>query len=308
MAQYFYDPADDTVGSPPVGWTSEYETFGTLNVANDGTRNYVETARSTNTTAHAISYDAVGDVTDVEVFALIVEPVDMSGFERHALVFLRGTGSSDATANAYAVGTYGGTDGTSEVAIRRNRFLTGTFNGDQVQESFVRTTLTPYAVRLNITSTTISSKYWTPADPWGDPTADEPANWTGTSNASDITGAGFVGWGGYIFSPTAANSPRLYAFGVGTAGDPAPSAAATNQLSTPTGFTFTAGSAVRTLDGSWNVVSGAATYDWQVEKDVSGGWTAFQSGNTASTAFQITDVDGVDWGTTYRGRVRAVPA
>ena len=77
-------------------------------------------------------------------------------------------------------------------------------------------------------------------------------------------------------------------------------------LDTPTNFTFTAHGSLRQLDGSWSAVSGAESYDWEVEVD-DGGYTAFGSGSTAGTSFQLDDGDGVDWQTNYRGRVRANP-
>ena len=79
----------------------------------------------------------------------------------------------------------------------------------------------------------------------------------------------------------------------------------TATLNIPTGFAFTAGSGSRQLDGSWNAVSGADGYEWEVQRDASGSWEPFTSGSGAGTSFQLTDTDGVDWGETYRARVRA---
>jgi hypothetical protein len=78
-----------------------------------------------------------------------------------------------------------------------------------------------------------------------------------------------------------------------------------SQLATPTGFTFTT-AAGPALNGAWSSVSGAATYDFQVDRWTGSTWTAFASGNTASTSF--TETSGVAYSTQYRSRVRAVPA
>ena len=82
--------------------------------------------------------------------------------------------------------------------------------------------------------------------------------------------------------------------------------AAAVQLATPGNFTFTASGVSRQLDGAWDAVSGA-DYEWQVQRSDDGVWVAFQSDTTSATSFQLTDTDGVGWGKTYRGRVRAVP-
>jgi hypothetical protein len=55
-------------------------------------------------------------------------------------------------------------------------------------------------------------------------------------------------------------------------------------------------------------VSGAATYDYEVLRWTGSTWAAFNSGNTTAVTFTLTSTDGVDWGTQYQARVRAVPA
>lgn len=78
------------------------------------------------------------------------------------------------------------------------------------------------------------------------------------------------------------------------------------QLATPSNFSFSSASSSLQVDGSWNPVADAATYDWEVEENSLGSWVAFQNGNTASTSFQLTGTDGLAWSTSYRARVRAV--
>lgn len=71
-------------------------------------------------------------------------------------------------------------------------------------------------------------------------------------------------------------------------------------LAVPAGFAFTATGLQ--LDGSWTAVAGADTYDWEIERDDAGTWVAFDSGSTATLAFQVTTA--VAYGKTYRARVR----
>ena len=89
--------------------------------------------------------------------------------------------------------------------------------------------------------------------------------------------------------------------GVGTGNDLAPTeAVGEDPVPVPSGFTFTASGLQ--LDGAWSAVSGADSYDWEIQRDDAGSWVAFESGNTATLAFQVTS--GVAYGTTYRARVR----
>jgi hypothetical protein len=92
-----------------------------------------------------------------------------------------------------------------------------------------------------------------------------------------------------------AATQTVMASGVWTAVGAAP-------VATPSGFTHTATGLQ--LDGAWSAVAGADSYDWEVERDNAGTWVAFESGNTATLAFQLDDTDGVAFATTYRGRVR----
>lgn len=74
-------------------------------------------------------------------------------------------------------------------------------------------------------------------------------------------------------------------------------------LEPPSSVTFNADN--RTLTGSWTSSAGADDYDWEVQYDNAGTWTAFDSGTTATLSFQLDDTDGVAWDTTYRARVRS---
>ena len=84
-------------------------------------------------------------------------------------------------------------------------------------------------------------------------------------------------------------------------------AAASDKLSTPTGFTFAKVDSEQEIVANCNPVTNATHYDleWQ-EDDGAGGWTAkgtVQVADAAGGSWNLTG--GVAWGTTYRGRVRA---
>jgi hypothetical protein len=80
-----------------------------------------------------------------------------------------------------------------------------------------------------------------------------------------------------------------------------------SQLATPTNFTFAKAANLRKVDGAWTAVSQADHYEWEVERWTGSAWVAFDADVAAGTSFSLTDTDGVDWGTRYRGRVRAMP-
>ena len=154
-----------------------------------------------------------------------------------------------------------------------------------------------YALRLSVDGDALKFRYWAPADV-ANPEADEPAAWNVEATDSNIA-SGLVGFG---MEQGGTTETFVLAFGVGTGGDSAPLSDPGLAVPVPTGFTFTASGLQ--LDGAWSAVSGADSYDWEVERDDAGSWVAFDNGNTAGTSFQVTS--GVAYGTTYRARVRAV--
>ena len=81
-----------------------------------------------------------------------------------------------------------------------------------------------------------------------------------------------------------------------------------SQLATPTSWTFTKTTDEREVNGSWDAVQDADHYEWEVEEETDPEtWVAFDSGTTVTTSFSLDDTNGVDWNTTYRSRVRAMP-
>ena len=302
MAQFYTDHADQTVDTTPTGWTNRYTTPGSFLVKEAAGRKYLALLRgAANSTLYAASWDAAGSATDVEVFTLW-SPGASGAFVSLACAFMRGSGAAGTESNYF----FAAQETSSNIRQGRiMRTVSGTLaspGGSTFAFEWEPDTI--FAQITRVAGTSIKMKIWQPADV-DNPAADVPAAWSVEFNDSNVSGAGWVGWGNYTSSPS--NADRLYAIGVGTGGDAAPMSG-TTALATPSGFTFTAGSGVRTLSGSWSPVSGAATYDWEVQEDVASVWTAFASGNTASTSFALSSADGVDWDTTYRARVRAQPS
>lgn len=87
-------------------------------------------------------------------------------------------------------------------------------------------------------------------------------------------------------------------------------AGTSGQLSTPTGWTFVKTTDTAQVVGTWNAVTDAATYDYEVQVWSGSTWGAFASGTTTdpTTTFTLDSSDGVTFSTLYRARVRAVPA
>lgn len=78
---------------------------------------------------------------------------------------------------------------------------------------------------------------------------------------------------------------------------------------TPTNFVFTAHSNLVQLDGSWDAVPGADSYNVEVDEETAPStWAPFSHFNTINTSFQLTPVDGVTSNTKYRSRVQSASA
>lgn len=84
-------------------------------------------------------------------------------------------------------------------------------------------------------------------------------------------------------------------------------------LPTPTGFTFAKVTNQRSINSSWNSVPSADGYRLEVEEftgtnpNLDTHWTRLGVfDTTTATSITIDEGDGIKWGTTYRGRVRAL--
>lgn len=87
-----------------------------------------------------------------------------------------------------------------------------------------------------------------------------------------------------------------------------PSVVESVPLDTPANFSLVAaaGPAVG-LTATWDAVTGAATYELEIERLDGGSYTPWLTDENASSPYTLDDTDGLVAGTTYRARVRALP-
>lgn len=291
MATYYTDFGSDTTGVLPASWTHQVVS-GTASgtVVADASYTGGKALRLAVTTQGRNGFkwddiDADADRDDVEIL-MRVKLADKGSSGTHLGGWGRGSGTTDLNVTGYVP------------AIQPDRWLytyydAGSFG--EVAPEFLRSwnTSSWYWMRTRMVGNDLRLRVWADGDA-------EPDLWDIDTPYFLLSAAGVVGL--FVFRT---GTFDVDVFSVGTAGDTAPSSG--SGLATPAGFTFTKVSGARTLDGSWTAVSGAATYDWEVDRDVGGGaWESFATGSTASTSFQLTSTDGVGWGETYRSRVRAV--
>ena len=295
MATGYFDFASDTIGQEPAGLTSILNTSSaTWTVQDDGAGGKCLRLSRSGTADAGMSIDAVGVTSgDVEIYATF-RTAAKNGSQVGVGTLMETDTFTSGAAKSYVAAFLQENDllGTR----RRVDTIMSTWTPEP---TFVWEINTLYHVRLRVLTST-GSAY---VRAWADGVA-EPETWDANSNeALSTLTSGHLG-------PISrdVNGPQEWLFiGWATEGDEAPTSAGT-QLATPSNFTFTAAANARQVDGSWSAVTGAGSYDWVVEEDVSAAWYPFASGNTATTAFQLTDADGVEWSTSYRCRVRALPA
>ena len=224
MPQVFENFQAVTVGEAPAGWTPFFTTPGSVSVQEAGAQKYLRVSRNNvNGQPQTVAWDAVGDVADVELFALIETPLPPANFTAFCGLVTRAQGAVGSETGWFAVLFAGSNIETRDWRI--NRYLAGVLSAP----SGNRTTIawegsTVYGVRYRLTGSLLEGRIWVPAAPFTDPTADEPSTWPISFTNTGIPDAGKVGFGGYNESTMASNGSRLYAIGVGTEGDPAPSA------------------------------------------------------------------------------------
>lgn len=79
-------------------------------------------------------------------------------------------------------------------------------------------------------------------------------------------------------------------------------------LATPGSFTFVADETEIEIVATWADVTGEDHYELEVQKQVASVWTAHDVYDVVGTTITLDDTDGIEAGTAYRGRVRAMPA
>lgn len=308
MATGSVRPSDYTVGDFPAGAGFTAIT-GTSSSAlatadRDGTPTFrFDFGVGSSITLRGFTFDPVGTADDVEFFLTfrLSSTIQDSWFP----VILRGsyTDASDFDMYIGPTTVVGTGDSVSDWRKATRKYLAGSNSGYVTGPVQGNTTKVwdfgiVYYVRMQVewdgTENTVRHKMWQPSE-------DEPIGWDATGSDADLSPGGFHGFGltkqGSTFD--------LDYVGWGTDGDSAPSPSETStSTDVPSGFRLSATSGARQLAGSWDTVAGASGYDWEVEWDNAGTWTALTSGNTSGTSFQLDQADGVGWSTTYRARVR----
>jgi hypothetical protein len=303
MAQFYTDFQTETVATLPSGWASKWASPSKAEIVDVGGQKALEVVRGSNA-PHMIGWDTVGTAADVEVFAVVQTLATVSVFHNPLGITVRGAGAA-GSATGYATHLFGFSS-TPDRDFRTNRWSNGSVSAPANNaHKFLWQQSAVYCYRARSEGTAHKAKIWAPASPYTDPTGDEPGSWQIEFTNADITAAGWVGFGTLGNDGAAAN--RLYAIGVGTGGDTAPTSddePTGTQLATPSGHVFTASG--RSLRQEWNAVDGADDYQWEIQRRDGGVWVAFDSGG-GDPPVERGSSDGVTYDTTYRARVRALP-
>jgi hypothetical protein len=211
MAQFFTDFTGATVGAdPPTGWTERWDASGNWRV---GTGPVVEWEDIPFTARYDfLSWNTPGSVSgEVEVFA---EFRTTSGSGGQCGVVIQG--QSGATSGYYMNLAFGGL-GFDEIYTAR--IDSGTDNG-LANTPFTWATGTLYSVRMRkFSDNIVRVRVWASS-------GSEPGTWNFSSTADTTYSSGLVG----LFARNPNGVKTFTRFGVGTAGDAAP----TSATSTPT--------------------------------------------------------------------------
>ena len=286
MAQYAYGAdywAGQTLNQQPLGWTRVGDDSDVWKVEEAASVRFLR-CNATTTADRFLVPDPAGDVNEMEIVALV------RSSDTNATQVGVGVAVSDPGPYGYYTFLESGTQ------YRRRRLVNGTSSAYSAT-TFPWTVNTSYWVRMYALHE--GSSVWTFRVKWWADGDTEPASWmdSATGQTHTIPGPATVG----LFNRDENGEQDWLFVGVGTNGDVAPTSETPPvTVDVPSGFTFTATGLQ--LDGSWSAVTGADSYDWEIQRDDAGTWVAFDSGNTATLAFQVTT--GVAYGTTYRARVR----
>jgi hypothetical protein len=306
MAQYFTDFTEFSLGAGlPAGFSlrsaasvfsysivneSSPSGSGTSGLTGDftGTKALKVTKKGLAETLEMVSWDAAGQASIADIIVRGVTEVTVND-QWGAATAMPASGAT----RQYVAMNLGSGD------------LRQWVNGDSttVASGITLTIFTPYYIRLQRTGSVVrSAMSFLEADILGTPAGGWKHNTTDPNPS-------LSGYSGFVARNTNGDS-WIDFIGIGTNGDTAPVAAVSGgtPLAVPGSWTFTKTAGVRQINGSWAAVSGAATYDWQVERWNGTAWVAFLTGSTASTSFTLTSSNGVEFSTQYRSRVRAVPA
>lgn len=296
MAQFFTDFSSDTVGSVPANWTVRSGSAGehTIDTGQTGFgARYLKIDHDANWHTRFITWDEIGSVADIEVVMRASFLVNSDDYTVD--IGVRATTNAE---NTGYFGQYKLTSGAGALDTYRN--VSGTFTQMGTAPVSAGGAGSIHWVRMRVVGSDFYMRAWADG-------ASEPATWDVTQAATHITAAGVMG----LASIWANATMLIDLVGVGTDGDTAPTEAPSTSepLDTPTNLTFVSQSGERTLVASWDAVTEAYAYEWELEiqSTVDSSWSAFLLGEESTTTVTFTEADGIDWGRTYRIRVRAIP-
>lgn len=227
MAQYYTDFEEYTAGETPSDWTPKLDATANWLIYEDVT--FGKCLRNTSTASgrKLITWDAVPDTADVEVYFEFFAPVGT------LVVATYGAARVDPSKNTSAANAEFYRFGFDEETLNAgdtffDKYLSGTFTSVTSAERDLGVTgATVFACRASFVGTAVKVRCW-------DTAGAEPSTWDIETTDSSISAAGAVGL--FRFSTFNAGNYRYNAFGVGTGGDPAPTSA---PASTAVSFTGT---------------------------------------------------------------------
>jgi hypothetical protein len=204
-AGYLTPFSEYATGSPPGDWTERWNgASGSLNIVEGGDDKYLD-AHPTALVGYGFSWDAVGDVQNVEILGL--GRCDTASTVSVALI-ARG---KNAPGSRYGYHLY--IDGATQNAIRLSKYV-----NDVYTDSFATAVIAGYVrndwwwLRFRVNGNSIKAKAWKKGD-------SEPGAWMIDTTDNDVPDAGWAGGMTY----TTANETDFDFFSVGKDGDPAPS-------------------------------------------------------------------------------------
>lgn len=191
--KWFTDFSTETVGAPPVGWTSRWEALASHNVVMDGSNKVLQIRKNSGYTSMALlSWDAVPVSADFEIVAKVRFLVTLIREDAFPISTVAGRcqGSVD---NTDAMGYFAKfTNGVTIPSIQGYRRQPGAHANLPVVAVPVEShnDLGWNWVRLRVIGDVISLRSWADG-------STEPTTWSWTGVDATITGAGRVGLGSY---------------------------------------------------------------------------------------------------------------
>ena len=223
MAQYYGIPDPNDINGRPSGWSARWAGIASqMTVLEDTGEHYIRIIKNSTSRA-AYSIDAIPAAQNVEVFLdCLYETWNGSAASSDATdirAAIRGSGSASSE-TGYVNGLR-----PQARSLRINRYVNGNFTDIANEASFdENNTMTRIYQRVRSEGDLHSLKAWLASD-------SEPDVWDIQTTDGGITGTGWTG----VFSIT--QGPiRIYRWGIGTDGDPAPTEPVPVGPTTPTGL------------------------------------------------------------------------